>query len=188
MAFYFRPFPTTQYDIKKNGKTETLTNIMLRFKVQEYLQSQAAVYYNYSIQDSDRPDIIAFKYYEDATLDWIILLTNNIIDPHYGWPLNYNTLTKFIKKKYGSLESAQNNIHHYEQLVSDRQVLSDGTVVPEVKYIIDQDTYTALDPANRRAVSNFTFEFEENEKKREIKILDKRYITSIINNVPNVFK
>lgn len=187
MSFFFKPFPTIKYDLKKNGNTEVVTNIMLRFKIQEYLRSQTAVYYNYSIQDSDRPDTIAFKYYDDSTLDWVILMTNNISDPQYGWPLNYKNLTSFIKKKYGSLEVAQSVIHHYEHLVSEKQVLYDGTVVPATTYIIDEDTYNSLDPSMRRAVSNFTYEFEENEKKREIKILDKRYITGIVNNVPYVF-
>lgn len=188
MSFFFRPFPTTKYDLKKNGNTEVVTNIMLRFKIQEYLKSKAVVYYDYSIKDSDRPDTIAFKYYDDATLDWVILLTNNIIDPQYGWPLTYRDLTGFIKKKYGSLEQAQSTIHHYEYLAGEKQVLFDNTVVPAETYIIDKSTYDTLDPTERRAVSNFTYEFEENEKKREIKILDKRYITGIINNVPYVFE
>ena len=96
MPFLFQEFPKVNYDIKKNGKLETVTNIMLRFKITQAIQSRKVVYYDYTVQEGDRPDIIAYKYYEDSTLDWLVLMANNIIDPVYDWPLNSRSFEKFI--------------------------------------------------------------------------------------------
>ena len=86
MAHYFKPFPKIDYDLKKNGKSNSLTNITLRFKVQEALLSQSVIYYDYQVQEEDRPDIVAELYYLDSTLDWLILIVNDIIDPQFEWP------------------------------------------------------------------------------------------------------
>jgi len=88
MAFYFRPFPLVNYDLKKNKNNTVLTNIMTRFKIVESFQRQEAVYYDYSVKEGERADQIAFKYYDDASLDWIIYIVNNIIDPEFDWPLD----------------------------------------------------------------------------------------------------
>ena len=73
MAFYFRPFPKINYDIKKNGIPLLLTDVTKRYKIRDILQQKTAIYYNYTIRDGDRPDLIAFKYYGDETLDSIFL-------------------------------------------------------------------------------------------------------------------
>ena len=96
MPFYFEPFPTVLYDIKKNGKKVELTNLFLRYKIVEAFKNQKATYYNYNIKEGERPDTIAFKYYGDASLDWIILLTNNIIDPQFEWPLDKRSFQRFL--------------------------------------------------------------------------------------------
>ena len=82
MAFYFRPFPKIDYDIKKNKLPLLLTNVTARYKIRDVLKSKVAIYYDYLIKDSDRPDLIAYKYYDDETLDWLIYLVNDIIDPY----------------------------------------------------------------------------------------------------------
>ena len=64
MSYYFRPFPLTLYDVKKNGKSSLLTDITSRFKIVEAFQRQEAVYYDYSVKEGERADTIAFKYYK----------------------------------------------------------------------------------------------------------------------------
>ena len=82
MAYYFKEFPKTRYSLKKNNNFELLTNITLRYKLRNSIKKRTAVYYDYVVKDSDRPDIIAEKYYEDSRLDWVIFLVNDIIDPY----------------------------------------------------------------------------------------------------------
>lgn len=187
MPFFFEPFPTVNYDLKKNNKPAVLTNVTLRFKIQEILRSRSAVYYNYNVKDGERPDIIAYKYYGNASLDWIILLTNNIIDPFYDWPLGNLAFEKFIKSKYGSIANAQARVHHYEKILNTQSVLFDGTVIPERTVIVDQATYNTLSPSLRKVVYDYDYEEQLNLQRSEIKILDRRYVTDILNQVENVF-
>jgi len=187
MAFYFRPFPLVNYDLKKNKNNTVLTNIMTRFKIVESFQRQEAVYYDYSVKEGERADQIAFKYYDDASLDWIIYIVNNIIDPEFDWPLDRISFESYVAKKYGSISTAMSQIHHYEQIVATQSVLFDGTIIPEETYEIDLETYNSLAPADRKTVTSYEYETAENDSKRDIKLLSNDFVQSLLNQVETVF-
>ena len=187
MAYYFRPFPLVEYDIKKNEKTSLLTNIMARFKIVESFQRQEAVYYDYSVKDGERADTIAFKYYNDASLDWVIYVTNNMIDPEFDWPASTNTVNNYIIKKYGSIAAANEQIHHYEQLITSHQVIFDGTIIPERYEQIDLTTYNTLASSKKRIVTSYEYEHRENESKRDIRLLSEDYLPQLLTQVKTVF-
>ncbi len=187
MAYYFRPFELIDYDIKKNGKTSLLTNVMARFKIVESFQRQEAVYYDYSVKDGERADTIAFKYYNDVTLDWVIYLTNNLTDPEFDWPLSSDALNRFIIKKYGSVSTAMSQTHHYEQLITSHEVLFDGTVIPERYEQIDLTQYNTLATSDKRIVTSYEYEQRENEGKRDIKLLSVDYLPDLLTQVKTIF-
>ena len=187
MSYMFDEWPTVSYDVKKNGKPLELTNITLRFKINELLRNKNVVMYTYDVQDGERPDIIAYKYYNDATLDWVILLTNNIIDPQFEWPLDDQSFERYIRNKYGSLEAAKRTNHSYEQVLHFQSVNFDGTIVPEKKVIIDKESYDSANPTLRelgtfRAIDKYTHELELNQARSRIKILDKKYLSAIVSS------
>ena len=180
MSFMFDRWPTVSYDVKKNGKPLELTNITLRFKINELLRDKSVVMYDYDVQDGERPDIIAYKYYDDETLDWAILLVNNLIDPQFEWPLDDRSFERYMRKKYGSLEAAKQTVHVYEKTLREQSVLFDGTIIPEKRVVVDKDTYDLTSPTLRRTVDKYTYELELNEARSRIKILDERYITGLV--------
>jgi hypothetical protein len=188
MAFYFRPFPLISYDIKKNNKPVFLTNIMTRFKIVEAFQRQEAVYYNYAVKDGERADVIAFKYYGDVTLDWIIYVTNDIIDPEFDWPLSTNDLNKFMVKKYGSITAANEQVHHYEQIINESSVQFDGTVIPARYEEIDLTTYNTLSSSEKRIVTSYEYEVERNDDKRDIKLLSSEFVAQVLAQVNTAFE
>jgi len=187
MAFYFRPFPKIQYDIKKNKLPLLLTNVTARYKIRDILQQKTAIYYNYTVRDGDRPDLIAFKYYGDETLDWLIMLVNNIIDPYYDWPLNYQNFINYMKNLYGSVSTAKSTVYEYRQILSEQTTLIDGTVVPKRTIVVDLNTYTNLATNVREEIDAYEFYEEENNNKREIKLLDKRFVPDIKLEVEAIF-
>ena len=186
--FYFEPFPTIDYDIKKNGNTTEVTNLFLRYKILDVFKNQSAVYYNYSIKDGERPDVIAAKYYDDESLDWIILLINNIVDPQFDWPLDRRSFDNYITKKFGSVGTARETTHHYEQITQQQEVLFDGTVIPEEYFEIDLTTYNTLSLDEKRIVTSYEYEERLNEEKRDIKLLSEDYVFDLVNQVKDVFK
>jgi hypothetical protein len=107
MAKYFNYFPKTVYTLDDDGsKLDTVTNIIARFAFEDKLKENSAAFYKYEIKDSDTPEIIANKYYENSERHWIVLLFNNIIDPQWDWPLEDRTFNEFVNNKYSTAEYA----------------------------------------------------------------------------------
>ena len=188
MSNMFNRWPSVSYDLKKNGKPLELTNITLRFKINELLRDKSAIMYQYEVKNGERPDIIAYKYYEDAKLDWVILLTNNIIDPQFEWPLDDSSFDRYIKGKYGSLEAAKQTNHVYEKTLNEQIVRFDGTIIPKRTVVVDKETYDLTSPTSRRAVDKYTYELELNDARSQIKILDKRYIRGLLTTYSNIIR
>jgi hypothetical protein len=187
MPFYFSSFNTVEYDLKKNDKPVVLTNITNRYKIKKLLQDKGVVFYDYYVKDSDRPDIIAQKFYGDGSLDWIIFLTNDIVDPYYDWPMTNDNFNNFIKSKYGSLSAAQGTVHHYEQILRASSIHTDGTIIPEKSVIVDLTTYNSLAGSSRRIVHQYEHEEKINNDKREIKLLDQRYVQDVVSEAKTIY-
>jgi len=187
MPFYFNNYQTVDYDLKKNGKTITLTDITLRYRLKRLLQEKGVIFYDYEVKDSDRPDIVAQKFYGDGSLDWIIFIANDIVDPFYDWPMTDRNFNNFIKSKYGSLSAAQGTVHHYEQILRTGSIHTDGTIINEKVVEVDETTYSSLPAASRRIVYQYEYEEKLNNDKRSIKLLDARYVQDIVTEASNIF-
>ena len=183
MSEFFQHYPQINYDITgtKPVKTKTAINIMVKAKIKNILQNDIVNYFPYSIPESERPDITAFKIYGDVKYTWLIFLINNINDPLFDWPLNSREFGNYVKNKYGSLASARNTIHHYEQIVRTRTEATGTTeAIPEARIEVDVTTYDALDDSVRNIVYCFDWEIDRNEAKRDIKLIDRRYVADIL--------
>ncbi len=167
-----------------------MTNLTVYYKLQRLIADRVTIMYEHYVGEGERPDIIAEKAYGDSTLDWILFLTNEIVDPRWEWPLTHNELVKYVSNKYGSVSAAQAQTHHYEFIAQElTKDTLDGvlTITPEIKYEIDLTTYNATTPSKRRIVDSFTYEDRLNEDKRSIKILDASLVQQILTSAENVF-
>ena len=133
MSNYFSYFPVTDHDLTNIGQKVKLTNILRRFKIPSSLSERTDVYYEYDIQDGDRPDTIAEKYYGDAKYAWLVLHFNDIEDVIFDFPLSTYDFEEYIKGKYGSLASAQSEVHEYRIYLSR---IKDGSKVPAMSVIV----------------------------------------------------
>lgn len=188
MSKYFRFFPTVQHDLQNEGQKVLLTNILRRFRVQPSLKDNSKVYHTYNIQAGDRPDTIAHKYYGDSGYYWLVLLFNEIHDPIFGWPLFNQEFDDYIKGKYGSIPAAQGLTDHYRKILTQKQVKYDGTIIPERYITVDETTYNSLGESERYAPSCYDVELELNEKKRQIQLLDKRYLSLVRDEIKNILR
>lgn len=187
MSFFFEPFPKVNYDIKKNGKIENVTNIMLRFKIVDELKKQQSNYFDITVDDGDRPDVVATKVYENPELDWLILMINDIIDPIYDWPMGGRILEDFIRSKYGSIPAAQATVHEYRKILNEKSVLFDGTIVPRRTLVVDETTYNSLGVNERESIDKYQYEIELNDQKRQIKIVDPQQVSRLLNRIEDIF-
>jgi len=166
---YFEYFPAINYDIRGNKndvRFEQITNILKRVR-KKIEVNNAALFEQYFIQDGDRADTLAYQFYGDSTLHWIILYANYMTNPYYDWPLNYFDLQKYVVDKYKNSGGATGT-HHYEK---------DGYVVDAPGTLIAP----GVTASGGTAISNFLYEEQLNDKKRTIDVIRLEYIDQIIN-------
>jgi len=154
VAKFFRNFPKLLYSFDDYKITAThVTNILQRFSFEEKLKENSAAFFTYKIRDEDTPEVIAHKYYGSANRHWIVLLFNDIIDPQYHWPLEYQSLNNYIDAKYlinaGSntagdgIHWAKSNTHSYYRIETIK-LASTNAIIDTQYFEIDQNTYTNL--------------------------------------------
>tara|TARA_B110000971_G_C19674049_1_gene347967 strand:- start:80 stop:610 length:531 start_codon:yes stop_codon:yes gene_type:complete len=166
---YFNKFPLMAYDMKNNGNYKLLPDIMRRVKLRSGIAAGRYLFDNYNVITGDKPEDIAFKYYGDAEYHWVILLTNNITDRFYQWPLTQPQFDAFLTDKYGS--GNEDAIHHYELAQTSGATTSrDDTHMLEV----NSDTVDAT------SISNRQYEDRQQDKFRQIRLLDKRYLDQFV--------
>tara|TARA_Y100001949_G_scaffold139845_1_gene121773 strand:+ start:205 stop:780 length:576 start_codon:yes stop_codon:yes gene_type:complete len=183
MSEFFQHYPQISYDITgaKPTKTKSAINIMIRSKIKAAVLDDVIAYFPYSIPEAERPDVTAFKQYGDVKYTWLIFLINNIQDPVFDWPLNTREFGAYVKNKYGSLTIAKNTVHHYEHTVRERvEATSTSDPIPKATIEVDLTTYNTLAVGSRKVVYYYNWEVDRNEAKRDIKLIDSRYVAGML--------
>jgi hypothetical protein len=165
MANFFNNFPATFYtNSDTSNSLDTVTNIIARFGFESSLKENSSGFYKYTIKDSDTPEIIASKFYDNPERHWIVLLFNDIIDPQFDWPLKSDTLITYINDKYSAngannsptpqtgIQWAQDtdNVEAYYKIITRKLSgvnVDNKTIVEKIK--IDANTYTNLSVTTR---------------------------------------
>ena len=191
---YFRELPNLQYQSPYSNRISSSTyvtakNIFRRMKIRDDLKNVFIVFNKYEINDGDRPDTVARDLYGKSNLDWVVLITANIINVYDEWPLSSKELYDYTVSKYGLREI--NKVKHYEtkEIKNSRQVviLPAGKIVGadfSISYYDGEIINTT--PSNTvRGVSNYEYETIENEKKRSINILRPTYLQQFLNDIRN---
>ena len=183
MSEFFQHYPQISYDISgtKPAKVKTVINLMEKAKLKGLVADDIVAYFPYSIMEGERPDHVSKKVYGNVKYTWLIFLINDITDPIYDWPLGTREFGAYVKNKYGSLASAKNSIHQYEQILRTR-VEATGTTeaIPEARIIIDETTYDTLDTDVRNIKYCYDWEVDRNEAKRDIKLISRNFVADIL--------
>jgi len=119
MASYFRQVPNFEYISRDTGDKYIseyipVKNLFKRGKLREDIFANLQFFEKYSIIGDERPDNVAYKFYDEETLDWVVLLSNNILNIQSEWPMTQITFEKVMLERYGSYEELYSGIHHYE--------------------------------------------------------------------------
>ena len=91
---YFSNFPKIDYS------NSTSRNIILKAALVRSVIENNSVFYNYIIKEGQRADMVADEVYGNPTLDWVVYLSNDIVDPFYDWPLDSGNFKRYLEKKY----------------------------------------------------------------------------------------
>mgnify|MGYP000442030693 FL=1 len=163
---YFSNFPKGLYDIKGDGNKKLVTDLMKRVKIRSKVLSEASLYDVYDVPNGENPEDTAYKHFGDPEMHWVILLTNNITDRYYGWPLTDQDFEKYITDKYDNPDG----IHHYEITQSSGPQTGNGP--SDYSHLVEVNS---TEPG-AQSVSNREYEQRLQDEKRQIKLLDPQFL------------
>ena len=158
---YFRELPNLNYQSflkDRNNSTDYIQvkNLFRRVKLRDDLKYIFTSLVSYYIRDGIRPDQVAESVYDDQGLDWVVLITANIINVRDQWPLDSREIYNYAETKYGK---DLNQIRHYVTTevkdANGRLILPKGKVVDEGFTIPDPSSSTAtLNPVSELHIMN----------------------------------
>ena len=198
MSNYFSQIPDFEYVSRlpnaKIGDYITVKNLFKRVFLREDIYQNLTFFRTYLVVGDDRPDNVAAQVYEDSTLDWLILLANNIVNIPDEWPLGQSDFDRYLLNKYDDdYDKIYNGIHHYETIeVKDS---NDVVIIPKGLNVSEDFSTTYYDyfiggltTANNitRPVTNFQYEENLENKKRELFILKPEYISVVIDDIEDI--
>ena len=190
---YFRELPNIFYQSQSKDRNSSndyvlVKNLFRRTKLRDDLQSAVTIFDKYQVGHGERPDTIAEQLYGDSGLDWVVMMTANIINVRDQWPLSDSELYKYAENKYGT---KLNDVRFHETTEvkdsSGRLILPKGKIVDSGFTIPKPGTDTAtLNPVV--SISNYDYEVRENDKKRQIFVLKPEYLGMFLEDMRNEMK
>lgn len=170
---YFAAFPVINFSLDGGVTSFPMTDIFRRVRALDINISNTTLYDPYDVREGETPEIVADKFYNNAKLHWIVLVTNEILDPRFDWPLPEPQLRAFIKNKYNITNV--DAVRHYENDLGDIVYNADGD--PAKDY-----------PGTTYPVSYYNYENDINEGKRRIKLLKPQYVPAFTKNFQSLLK
>mgnify|MGYP001163832343 CR=1 FL=1 len=191
MSNYFSQVPDFEYTSilpdAKLGDFFAVKNFFKRGKLRDDIIQNVAVFEKYQIKGNDRPDNVAFDFYGDSSLDWVVLLSNNILNIQTEWPLLQNDFDSYLLEKYGDYQTLYSGIHHHESMEIKNAA---GVVVfPEGIHVDSPYNFSYYDAGLEGGlvvtqdistpVTNYQYEEKIEDEKRNIFLLKPRYLNVV---------
>jgi hypothetical protein len=199
MSSYFQRVPDFNYVSRlpdsKIGDYVRVKNLFKKGKIREDIFQNVAFFEKYKIVGDDRPDNVAFEVYDDSSLDWVILLSNNILNIQSEWPLPQTDFDRFVLDKYGDYNTLYNGIHHYETIeVKNTQgvtIVPTGLQVDSSYSVSYYDFFTDLQVTTGNLatpITNYEYEEKVDNDKRNIFILKSRYLNIVFDDMEEIMQ
>ncbi len=169
---YFRKFPLMAYRVKDNGEFKLLPQIIKRVKLRAGIKNGLLLFDKYNVIEGENPEDVAFKYYGDAKLHWVILMTNDVSDRYYEWPMTQAQFAEFLTDKYGA--GNEDGVHHYE--ITQRSGPTTSQAPDDYSHKVEVNS----DEDGAETITNRQYEERLQDKYKQIKLLDSKYLGQFI--------
>ena len=192
---YFRKLPDLDYPSLVNDRNsvydyQIVKNIFKRAVLRNDIFDEVTAFTKYSVQGDERPDQVAYRFYKDSGLDWVVLTTNNIIHVRDEWPMGNQDFLTYLNDKYTSQELS--NVHHYEtEIIRDsrgRLIQPEGLTVPEGHSVSFLDNGVLRTESKVKLFTFLQNEIDLNDAKREINILKENYLALFLEDFSEVMQ
>ena len=190
---YFSYLPDFEYVSRLSGSNISdyvrVKNLFKRTKVNDTIFGDLTNFTKYKIIGNERPDQVAFKIYGDSNLDWLVMLTNNILTYQDEWPLQDNAFYNYLLAKYGTEEKLI-EVHHYET----QEVKSSlgVTIVPKGLEVPSNYSVTFYDDGAMKTeslvdtITNYEYEQKIQDDRRNIFLLRRQYLSLALETMEEV--
>ena len=192
---YFRKLPDLDYPSLVNDRNsvydyQIVKNIFKRAVLRDDIFDEVTAFTKYSVQGDERPDQVAYRFYKDSGLDWVVLTTNNIIHVRDEWPMGNQDFLTYLNDKYTSQELS--NVHHYEtEIIRDsrgRLIQPEGLTVPAGHSVSFLDNGVLRTESKVKLFTFLQNEIDLNDAKREINILKENYLALFLEDFSEVMQ
>ena len=177
---YFDRFPLMAYDVAGDKNYKLLPDILKRVKLRTGIRSGTFLFDDYDVKDGEKPEDVAYKWFGDPELHWIILMTNNITDRFYQWPLTQPQFQEYLEDKYGA--GSEDAVHHYEKTTDSGRTSSNGP--SDYSHKVECNS----DDGIPDIITNRQYEQRLQDKYRSIRLLDKKYLKTFVNEFEGLIK
>ena len=185
---FFDIVPNIEYDEKpisypfSESDFVVAKNFFRRYKINDDVFQYAVFFKKYTIKDGERPETLAEKIYGNQFYDWVILLTNNMVNAQYDWPRTNYEIYKMVEEEF---DDPYSEISHYEikETIGHYQAgLHVDKTFYDSTHKLNIDGSVQIKNGNEIASPITVAEYyqEENEKKREIYLLKSRFLESFV--------
>ena len=197
MSNYFRRLPDLEYisRLKDSGLSDYIVvkNLFKKGILREDIYQNISTFEKYKIIGDERPDNVAKKVYDNSELDWLVLVSNNIINIQTEWPMKQNDFDEHLLLKYGTYETLYSEIHHYES--KEIKDANDVVLLPEGLWVDENYEFIYTNPQGilekRRPglpVTNYEYEINLEDNKRNINILKPKYVNLVIDDLEGIME
>ncbi len=192
---YFRQLPQLDYPSLSNDRKsvydyQLVKNLFKRAVLRDDVFNDVTNFEKYSVEGDERPDQVAYNFYKDSGLDWIVLTTNNIIHVRDEWPMSNRDFLTYLNEKYTSEELS--NVHHYET----REIRDESnTLIQPAGVRVKSDysvTYVENDTVKTESsikmINFLEHETNLNDAKRNINILKPDYVEIFLRDIKEIMR
>lgn len=159
---YFSQFPT--FIARIGDRQKIVEDFFVRVSAgKNYISSSVLLLSTY-IKDGEKPEDVSYRYYNNAEYHWVIFLINNIVNPRTEWPLSDRDVATYTLQKYGYMD----DVHHYRTVEGHHEITGYANLL----------ALGQIEP-----VTNFQYEQDVNEAKRQIKVLDPQFLNEFVSDL-----
>ena len=198
MSNYFKQVPDFEYVSRlpdaKISDYIAVKNLFKKAELRPDIFQDLSTFQKYQIKGDDRPDNVAEDFYQDSSLDWLVLTCNNIINVQTEWPMSQRDFDRFLLDKYGTYANLESTHHHETLEVKNSkgvmmlekglEVESDFSFSYYDWWLKEQKTIATANLVTE--VTNYQYEEKIEDAKRNIFLLKVRYLNLVTDDLEDI--